>query len=178
MKGMSRSDIQKMTETDDSLVLNVPIEGVIGQGPRESSVSVIFWISERLIPFIHSQVIYLNGLHFLCEEGISEIKIEDVYLLTTPPAEVRGFSDCVQHLLFCSEHDLPTSPLSVPHSQSPSLRASMGFGMEPVFWSPRPHASLLLCAPSWSLCPCSSSAAPLAVFMSVFSVHLNGLGRL
>ena len=98
-EGVAVGEVQELG-TDMSAVLNVPIEGVIGQGVRESSVSVIFWISERLIPFIHSQVIYLNGLRFLCEEGISEIKIEDVYLLTTPPAEVRGFNNCVQQLLF------------------------------------------------------------------------------
>ena len=70
-------------------VLNVSRGAIIGQGVRESSVSIIFWVSERLIPTIQSQIVFLTHLHFLCDEGILEIQIEDIYTLTIPSAEVR-----------------------------------------------------------------------------------------
>ena len=175
-EGVAVGEVQELGR-DISAVLNVPTEGIIAQGLQQSSISIIFWISERLIPFIHSQVIFLNGLRFLREEGISEIKIEDVYLLTTPPAEVRGFSNCVRQLLFCSgcAPPLPTSPLSMPHSQTPSLHASIGA----CFLEPKTacltHA---LCTVMVTVSLQLIHAAPLTVFMSVFSAHLNGLGRL
>ena len=84
-------EVQEM-KTDVAGVLNVPREGIIGQGVKESSVSVIFWISERLIPSVQSEYIDLNHLCFLCDEGILQIQIEDIYILTTPSAEVRSFN--------------------------------------------------------------------------------------
>ena len=84
-------EVQEM-KTDVAGVLNVPREGIIGQGVKESSVSVIFWISERLIPSVQSEYIDLNHLRFLCDEGILQIQIEDIYILTTPSAEVRSFN--------------------------------------------------------------------------------------
>ena len=73
-------------------VLNVSRGAIISQGVRESSVAIIFWISERLIPSVQSEYISLNHLHFLCGEGISKIQIEDVYILTIPSVEVSSFS--------------------------------------------------------------------------------------
>ena len=84
-------EVQEM-KTDAARVLNVPREGIIGQGVRESSVSIIFWISERLISSIQSEFIDLNHLRFLSDEGILQIQIEDIYILTTPSAEVRSFN--------------------------------------------------------------------------------------
>ena len=72
-------------------VLNVSRGAIISQGVRESSVAIIFWISERLISSIQSEVIYLNHLCFLCDEGISQIRIENVYILIISSAKVRDF---------------------------------------------------------------------------------------
>ena len=83
-------EVQEM-KTNVARVLNVPKEGIIGQGVRESSVSIIFWISERLIPSIQSEFIDLNHHRFLSDEGILQIRIEDIYILTTPSAEVKSF---------------------------------------------------------------------------------------
>ena len=90
-EGVSVGEVQEMRR-DMNGVLNVPTEGIVGQGVQESSVSVIFWVSERLISFILSQSISLRHLRFLCEEGISEIMIEDVYILTIPSSEVRALT--------------------------------------------------------------------------------------
>ena len=84
-------EVQEM-KTDVAGVLNVLREGIIGQGVKESSLSVIFWISERLIPSVQSEYIHRNHLRFLCDEGILQIQIEDIYILTTPSAEVRSFN--------------------------------------------------------------------------------------
>ena len=92
-------EVQEM-KIDVAGVLNVPTEGIIGQGVRESSVLVIFWISERLIHSIQNEYISLSHLRFLCVEGISQIQIEDFYILTTPSAEVRSLFEYVQQLLF------------------------------------------------------------------------------
>ena len=73
-------------------VLNVSRGAIISQGVRESSVAIIFWILEQLIPSIQSEYISLNHLHFLCDDGISQIRIEDVYILTIPSVEVSSFS--------------------------------------------------------------------------------------
>jgi len=83
-------EVQEM-KIDVAGVLNVPREGIISQGIRESSVSVIFWISERLIPSVQSEYIHLNQLRFLSDEGILQIQIEDIYILTTPSPEVRSY---------------------------------------------------------------------------------------
>jgi len=88
-ESMTVGEVQEM-KTDVAGVLNVPREGIIGQGVRESSVAIIFWISERLIPSIQSEFIHLNHLRFLSDEGILQIRIEDIYILTTPSAEVRS----------------------------------------------------------------------------------------
>ena len=90
-EGVSVGEVQEMG-MDVSAVFNVPSEGITAQGVRESSLSVIFWVSERLIPFISSQSISLCHLRFLCDEGISEIVIEDVYHLSVPSSEVRALS--------------------------------------------------------------------------------------
>lgn len=78
------------TGKDVGAVLNVERRAIIGQGVRHSSVSIIFWISEQVISFILSEFINLNHFRFLCDKGIIQIKVEDIYILTTPSAEVRG----------------------------------------------------------------------------------------
>ena len=69
--------------------LNVPPLAVSPQGVIQSSISVVFWVSEAVVAYIQSQLITLATLHFLHDEDIVDIRIDSDYLLTTPSALVR-----------------------------------------------------------------------------------------
>ena len=69
--------------------LNMPPLAVSPQGVIQSSISVVFWVSEAVVAYIQSQLITLATLHFLYDEGIVDIRIDSDYHLTTPSALVR-----------------------------------------------------------------------------------------
>ena len=69
--------------------LDVPPLAVSPRGAIQSSISVVFWVSEAIVAYIQSQFISFATLYFLHDEGIVDIRIESDYLLTTPSALVR-----------------------------------------------------------------------------------------
>ena len=87
-------DVDEMRESV-SHSLNLPLLALSPQGVIQSSIAVVFWVSEQLVPYIQSQFISRPTLQFLHDEGIVDIKIESDYLLTTPSALVRQYRACV-----------------------------------------------------------------------------------
>ena len=92
-------DVEDMRE-NVSHSLNLPLLALSPQGVIQSSIAVVFWVSEQLVPYIQSQFISRPTLHFLHDEGIVDIKIESDYLLTTPSALVRQYHKCI-HIYEC-----------------------------------------------------------------------------
>ena len=90
-ENLTRGDVAEM-RADISGALNLPLLAVSPQGVIQSSVSVVFWISEKIVPYIQLQHITLPTLRFLHDEGIVDIRIESDYLLTTPSALVSNSS--------------------------------------------------------------------------------------
>ena len=87
-------DVEEMRESVSG-ALNLPPLALSPQGVIQSSIAVVFWVSEQLVPYIQSEFIHLPILHFLHDEGIVDIRIESDYLLTTPSAQVRQYQACV-----------------------------------------------------------------------------------
>ena len=87
-------DVEEMRESVSG-ALNLPPLALSPQGVIQSSIAVVFWVSEQLVPYIQSQLISRPTLHFLHDDGIVDIRIESHYLLTTPSALVRQYQACV-----------------------------------------------------------------------------------
>ena len=87
-ESLTMGDVEEMRE-NVSHSLNLPLLALSPQGVIQSSIAVVFWVSEQLVPYIQSQLISLPSLHFLHDEGIVDVKIESDYLLTIPSALVR-----------------------------------------------------------------------------------------
>ena len=100
-------DVEEMRESVSG-ALNLPLLALSPQGVIQSSIAVVFWVSEQLVPYIQSQHIHLPILHFLHDEGIVDINIESDYVLTIPSALVRQCQACVLVVSI-----LPRTPLPV-----------------------------------------------------------------
>ena len=75
---------------DVSDALNVSPLALCPRGVIKNSISVVFWVSERLLSYIQSQIVSLATLRFLHDEGIEDIWMDRDYHLTIPSDLVRS----------------------------------------------------------------------------------------
>ena len=69
--------------------LHLPKEAMVYVDSRPGSVTLIFYMSIKLIRYLRAQVLGLHELYSLRSHGICEIVVPDQYHLISPPLEVR-----------------------------------------------------------------------------------------